>query len=816
MPPVWAFGGGKGGVGKSLVCAAVGSALARRGQRVVALDLDLGAANLHTLLGVLHPPHTLDDFLSGREGSLAAACVDTEIPGLRLVSGAAAILRSAHPRPVEKRALAEAFLGLDADVLLIDLGAGTQYNTLDFFNLAGVGVAVTSPEPTSIQNAYAFLKAALFRRVESALGEYPWISELLLRAAQPRGEGRLESVGALVRAIGSRDETAAEQARTVLEDFRGRLVINQAGPREERRVLRSLNVVSRRYLDLELPHAGTLPDDPEVPRAVRRLRPTLLAAPDSPFSLAVETLVDRLLETRAEARPDLLLTAPLPGALALADIVPAAALMPQPTPAAIAGPVVGRAPTPAPAPDPEVDAAPDPEPAAAREPTPPYGTSESLEREADDEPWRVVGADSSQAHDDDALGEPAEFVSVADVSQVDVLPSEVPALIAETVSPSLHEIPEQESGVAALAEEEIDLEFVSDALDEALDSVAGSIRGDDLFDVDDVDEPPEPGRRNLPATGPPADRGGDASALDDDDDVTGDQGAPLGSAELAARAVGDDVDSAFEEMWGESEADSAPSSQVVTPLALAPLEPAVPESTDASDSMGFVDADIDGALDSLEKRGADPSQPTPSAFERSQPTAAPLPQWASAPVPGLSSSVLAAMAQETGGAAAAYDDFDAWGDVELASQVGLASQPTPEPLRDAAGMGEWLPRRSGASEPGREPGDPLRDPPNHEVVGYEEEVDTPDGRVHVQTTDLAPTYALIRTAIYDEGRLIGVDDHGYEDLLTRDGVAIDPALIPGRVAARHRDVVSTISRGGVAALSWPERPSAAISARGTE
>ena len=67
---VWAFGGGKGGVGKSLVCSAVATELARSGRRVVLLDADLGAANLHTLLGVVHPSATLDDFWSGRVANL--------------------------------------------------------------------------------------------------------------------------------------------------------------------------------------------------------------------------------------------------------------------------------------------------------------------------------------------------------------------------------------------------------------------------------------------------------------------------------------------------------------------------------------------------------------------------------------------------------------------------------------------------------------------------------------------------------------------------------------------------------------------------
>jgi len=878
-PPVWAFGGGKGGVGKSLVCAAVATELAQRGRRVVALDLDLGAANLHTLLGVLHPPHTLDDFLSGRTTDLEAACVNTEIDGLRLISGAAAILRSAHPRPGEKRALAEAFIALDADALLIDLGAGTHYNTLDFFNLAGLGVAVTSPEPTSIQNAYAFLKAALFRRVEVGLRAYPWITELLVRAAQPRGEGRIESVRLLMEAIAERSQEAAADARTLLADFRGRLVVNQAGPREERRVLGALGVVSRRYLDLELTHAGTLPTDPEVPRAVRKLRPTLLAAPDCPFAEAVAQLVDSLLETDAPARPELLLTIPLPS-LEVAptpepvevvptpapapveptpapvevvptplpvEVVPTPAPVPEsvvptpapaevvstpapvevmPTPALVPESVVPTlapvevVPTPAPVevePTPApVEVVPTPVPAsvvptpAPVEPTPapveptPVPDAPALELEADDEPWRVVGADASTP--------PVE--SSADDEAMDrlVSASVAPVLLAEAAPQTPEPLPEQESGVAALADEDIDIEFVSDALGAALESVAGS-----MIDLEPSPPPVEPGEgRKLPETIPPVDLTDEAEPVDEVSDALGDVGfGPLAPAQPGVD-VDADVEQAFGEMWdGPDEVPAPPVSVAVESLADLDLgEPDEPASLGS-----FGSAEIDHAFDSiaLGPSDAEPGPPTVEPAPPRPPTAEvglverpkPLPDWARDPVPGLSSSVLAAMAEDGGGVETPIREFDPWGDVELASSVGLPAQPTPDPMPDAAGLGEWPPPGVRPFEAAREPGDPLRDPPTHDVVGYEEEVDTPDGRVHVQTTDLAPTYALIRTAVYTEGRLIGVDDQDYEDLLARDGVAIDPKLIPNRVQGRHRDVVTAISRGGLAALSWPEPPRAA-------
>src|SRR5689334_8038300 len=85
---VWSVGGGKGGVGKSLVASSLAIALSRMGNKVVAIDLDLGGANLHTSLGADLPKQTLSDFFSRRVSSIESCIVPTGIPQLNLISGA--------------------------------------------------------------------------------------------------------------------------------------------------------------------------------------------------------------------------------------------------------------------------------------------------------------------------------------------------------------------------------------------------------------------------------------------------------------------------------------------------------------------------------------------------------------------------------------------------------------------------------------------------------------------------------------------------------------------------------------------------------
>ena len=132
---IWAIGGGKGGIGKSLLAASVGWELARMGQQVVLVDADLGGANLHTRLGMPTPPRTLGDFLQGRCSSIEDVLTATPTLGLRLISGAADLLSAPDIDQLRKARMMSEIRALDADVVLIDLGAGTSANILDFFLL---------------------------------------------------------------------------------------------------------------------------------------------------------------------------------------------------------------------------------------------------------------------------------------------------------------------------------------------------------------------------------------------------------------------------------------------------------------------------------------------------------------------------------------------------------------------------------------------------------------------------------------------------------------------------------------------------------
>lgn len=162
---IWAIGGGKGGVGKSFVAGNLGILLAHRGFRVILADLDLGGANLHTWLGVNTPEQGVSEFVDRQVEQIHELLIPTSIPQLRLISGARDGVEIANLKHTQKMRFLMALKRLDTDFIIMDLGAGTAYNTIDFFLLAEKQLMVVIPEPTSIENAYRFLKNSFYRKL---------------------------------------------------------------------------------------------------------------------------------------------------------------------------------------------------------------------------------------------------------------------------------------------------------------------------------------------------------------------------------------------------------------------------------------------------------------------------------------------------------------------------------------------------------------------------------------------------------------------------------------------------------------------------
>ncbi|HEX4353365.1 MAG TPA: AAA family ATPase [Polyangiales bacterium] len=296
VPLVVAVGGGKGGVGKTVVSLNLALAMTKLGARVIALDADLGSANLHTMLGIDHPKQTLQSLFDGRASTLSDVCIATDYENLSLVAGSVAVPGAANLHHARKLKLMRQIAKLDADVIVVDCGAGVNFNVIDFFAAADVRLLVATPQLVSLQNAYGFLKATLYRMLRQCALDAGKV-ELFEQASD---YSEVETVRQLIDRIGERDRALAQSLRERLGSLRFGLLGNQLSDSREQNALHALSRMIGDFLTLQVPVLGALLRKDRIHAAVTRRKPFILDGSDAE-SLLLLQIAERYLTLQRAA-----------------------------------------------------------------------------------------------------------------------------------------------------------------------------------------------------------------------------------------------------------------------------------------------------------------------------------------------------------------------------------------------------------------------------------------------------------------------------------------------------------------------------------
>jgi flagellar biosynthesis protein FlhG len=156
--PIVLVTGGKGGVGKTTLAANMACALARRGKKVLLVDLDLGLADAHVLLHIA-APRTLEDALFGR--CRMSECIVRTDAGLDVLAAGSGTPEMAHLGEELRARLSQGLrdLARSYDIVVADGASGIGPDVLAFCGLADHVLVVTTPEPMALTDAYGLIKA---------------------------------------------------------------------------------------------------------------------------------------------------------------------------------------------------------------------------------------------------------------------------------------------------------------------------------------------------------------------------------------------------------------------------------------------------------------------------------------------------------------------------------------------------------------------------------------------------------------------------------------------------------------------------------
>jgi flagellar biosynthesis protein FlhG len=301
-------GGGKGGVGKSIVASNLALAIAQAGSRVVLVDCDLGAANQHVLFGIDRPKPGIQGLLDRKIDSLDDGLTPTPHANLQLVAGTGASVGAANINHGEKQRIIRRIRSLKADVIVIDVGAGVSYNVLDFFEQGAQRLLVVTPQVTSIQTAYSFLKGAVMRTLQHHAEKAAELD--LLAPATKSGEN--EKVSQILARVRGQSPTLAEAIDKILLRFGAQIVGNQVFEAAQTGIFHAITRMIEDFLGITVPILGTVRASRRIRESVNLRKPMMLGAQDED-TRAFQQMAEALLAEDV-AIDDLLAEETSPGA----------------------------------------------------------------------------------------------------------------------------------------------------------------------------------------------------------------------------------------------------------------------------------------------------------------------------------------------------------------------------------------------------------------------------------------------------------------------------------------------------------------------
>jgi flagellar biosynthesis protein FlhG len=285
---------GKGGVGKSFLTANLAIGLAQQGHRTIAVDMDLGGSNLHSFLGLPNRHPGIGDYLQAKSGTLDSLLVPTGVDNLTFLPGDGKTPFMANIPFAQKMKLIAHIKMLPATYILLDLGAGSTFNTLDFFAISKKGIVITTPEPPAIMNMLVFLKNFLLRNISRSLSRNLALRNFLRELYKRPMEGQMSSIRSLRDEIGTEDPEAAETITEMYGNCSPRVIFNLGEHPDELKVTAQISRSLETVLSLAVEYFGFIFYDPAVQQSIREQKALLPNWPECEAAINIYRIARRI------------------------------------------------------------------------------------------------------------------------------------------------------------------------------------------------------------------------------------------------------------------------------------------------------------------------------------------------------------------------------------------------------------------------------------------------------------------------------------------------------------------------------------------
>lgn len=274
-----------------MLSASLGIGLAALGKEVILVDADFGGANLHTCMGILEPQYTFLDYYTLQRETIEDILLDTPLNNLKLISGASGILGLANPKYSQKLRLIKELKKLNANFIIMDLGAGSSLSVIDFFIAVDERIVVTRPEPTAIQESFDFIKLCLLRTFQRTFRKEPEVLSLL----EIDGINSLSKFSAPVDVLLQRAKKISTDIANLVEDivtkFRPRLILNMVMEPDDIKEGVTIKTAAAELLSIDIDYMGYVEYDEEVHESVKDLRPFIIHNPKSKASRSIAKMI---------------------------------------------------------------------------------------------------------------------------------------------------------------------------------------------------------------------------------------------------------------------------------------------------------------------------------------------------------------------------------------------------------------------------------------------------------------------------------------------------------------------------------------------